>query len=74
MINWSIALLAKKIPTESPKILVEEVKSIAIFGRLGRNIFIVRAEILARSISVKMCGGVDRSRNRTFLSLFIFGG
>ena len=42
-----------------------EFKSDAIFGRLGKNIFIVRAEILASKIRVKIWGGVDRFRNRT---------
>tara|TARA_B100000902_G_C26726371_1_gene629189 strand:- start:64 stop:231 length:168 start_codon:yes stop_codon:yes gene_type:complete len=53
---------------------VDDPKSEAIFGRLGRKIFIESVEILARSISVKICGGVDRSRNRTFSYLFIIGG
>ena len=67
MINCSTALLAKYIPTESPKILVDEFNSYAIFGRLGKKIFIVSAEILASNIRVKICGGVDRLRNRTSL-------
>ena len=53
---------------------VDDPKSEAIFGRLGRKIFIESAEMLARSISVKIWGGEDRSRNRTFLYLFIVGG
>tara|TARA_B100000212_G_scaffold149360_1_gene112303 strand:+ start:181 stop:348 length:168 start_codon:yes stop_codon:yes gene_type:complete len=54
--------------------LVEDPKLAAIFGRLGKNIFIVSAEILARSISVKIWGGLVRSRKRILLYLIIFIG
>jgi hypothetical protein len=36
-----------------------------MFGRLGRNIFIESVDMLANNISVNICGGVERSKNRT---------
>ena len=53
---------------------VDDFRSEAIFGRLGRNIFIESVEMLANSISVNICGGVDRSKNRTAGFKFMFGG
>ena len=53
---------------------VDDFRSEAIFGRLGRNIFIESVEMLANSISVNICGGVERSKNRTAEFTFMFGG
>ena len=53
---------------------VDDFRSEAIFGRLGRNIFIESVEMLANSISVNICGGVERSKKRTAEFNFMFGG
>jgi hypothetical protein len=53
---------------------VDDFRSEAIFGRLGRNILIESVEMLANSISVNICGGVERSKNRTVGFKFMFGG
>ena len=44
---------------------VDEFRSEAMFGRLGKNILIESVEMLANNISVNICGGVERSKNRS---------
>ena len=53
---------------------VDDFRSEAIFGRLGKNIFIESVEMLANSISVNICGGVERSKNRTAEFNLMLGG
>ena len=52
------------MPTVSPKVAVEVLKWSAIDGRLGRNIFIAIAEMLARTTRVNVCGCDFLSKNR----------
>ena len=40
-------------------------------GKLGRNMFIIMADMPDRRMSVEMCGGLARSKNRTGVELAI---
>ena len=66
-----MALAPRKMLTESAKTAGELSKCTAIRGKLGKNIFDAKAEILESMISVDICGCVLWLKNRALGTLLI---